>query len=43
VIWGSDAIFMGAPQQLGRVLFAQISDDDKTKILGLNAKRALRL
>ena len=43
LVWGSDAIFMGAAQQLGRVLFAQISDADKEKILGLNAKRALRL
>lgn len=43
VIWGSDAIFMGSPQQLGRVLFAQIPPEDKRAILGSNAARALRL
>jgi predicted TIM-barrel fold metal-dependent hydrolase len=42
-LFGSDAIFMGAPQQIGRVLFAQIPPQDKEKILGLNAVRALRL
>jgi len=42
-IWGSDATFIGASQQIGRVLFAQIPPDDKEKILGLNARRALRL
>lgn len=41
-IFGSDALFMGAAQQIGRVLFAQISPQDKEKILGLNALRALR-
>ena len=43
VVWGSDMIFMGAAEQLGRVVFAQISPADKEKILGLNARRALRL
>ena len=42
-IWGSDAFFMSATQQIGRVLFARVSPEDKEKILGLNAKRALRL
>lgn len=43
MIWGSDAIFMSAEQQLGRVVFAQISPENKAKILGGNAQRALRL
>ena len=42
VVWGSDAVFMDAAQQLGRVVFAQITLEDKIKILGLNAKRVLR-
>jgi uncharacterized protein len=41
LIFGSDCIFMSASQQIGRVLFAQISPADKEKILGLNAARAL--
>ena len=41
LIFGSDCVFMGAAQQLGRVLFAQISPQDKVKILRLNAQRAL--
>jgi uncharacterized protein len=41
LIFGSDSVFMGTAQQLGRLLFAQISPQDKTKILGLNARRAL--
>ncbi len=41
VVWGSDTVFMSATQQIGRVLFAKISPEDKEKILGLNAKRAL--
>ncbi len=43
VLWGSDQYFMDASQQLGRVLFAQISEADKRKILGQNAARALHL
>ena len=43
VIWGSDMHFLGPEGQMGRVLFAQIDPADKEKILGLNAKRALRL
>ncbi|HIJ72758.1 MAG TPA: amidohydrolase family protein [Candidatus Hydrogenedentes bacterium] len=43
VVWGSDATFLDAAQQLGRVLFAKISPRDKQKILGENAHRALRL
>jgi predicted TIM-barrel fold metal-dependent hydrolase len=40
-IWGSDTLFMSAAQQIGRVLFARISPEDKEKILGSNARRAL--
>jgi len=43
VVWGSDAVFMDAAQQLGRVVFAQVAPEVKAKILGLNAVRALRL
>jgi len=37
VLFGADMPFMSPDQQIGRVLFAPISDDDKRKILGLNA------
>jgi hypothetical protein len=43
VIWGSDAVFMNQASQLGRVLCAQIPEEAKRKILGLNAQRALGL
>ncbi|HEY3340959.1 MAG TPA: amidohydrolase family protein [Anaerolineae bacterium] len=43
LIFGSDSTFMSATQQIGRVLFAQVSPQDKEKILGQNAKRALGL
>jgi hypothetical protein len=43
VLWGSDEVFMDASQQLGRVLFARISEADKRKILGENAARVLRM
>jgi len=41
VLWGTDQYFMDASQQLGRVVFAQIPEDAKRKILGANAARAL--
>lgn len=43
IVWGSDSTFMGAAQQIGRVLFAEISPEDKEKILGQNARKALNL
>ena len=43
IIWGSDAIFMSNTQQIGKILFAQISPDDKVKILGTSAQRVLNL
>ena len=39
VLFGSDMPFMSPDQQIGRILFARISDDDRRKILGLNAQR----
>lgn len=41
VLWGSDACFLSASHQIGRVVFADISDADKRKILGANARRVL--
>ena len=41
VLWGTDAYFMDASQQLGRVVFAQIPEDAKRRILGQNAARVL--
>jgi len=43
VLFGSDMPFIAAQQQIGKVLCARISDDDKRKILGLNAKRIMEL
>ncbi len=43
VLWGSDAVFMGAGHQLGRVLFARIAPADKARLLGGNAARILGL
>jgi predicted TIM-barrel fold metal-dependent hydrolase len=41
ILFGSDMPFISAPQQIGKVLFARISDEDKRKILGGNAKAVL--
>ena len=41
IIWGSDQIFMSATHQMGRVLFAQISAEQKRAILGLNVAHIL--
>lgn len=43
VLFGTDMPFMSPDQQIGRVLFARISDDDKRKILGLNARNLFNL
>ena len=43
VLWGSDAVFLYQPSQLGRVHFAHYPVSAKRKILGLNARRALGL
>jgi predicted TIM-barrel fold metal-dependent hydrolase len=41
ILWGSDMTFMSAEHQIGRVLFADIPEQDKMKLLGLNAMRVL--
>jgi len=41
VLWGSDAPAMAVSQQFGRILFADISDEDKHTILVSNPKRIL--
>jgi len=41
VMFGSDCYFMGLSQQIGRVLFADISAEQKRLILGENARRFL--
>ncbi|MCL6519284.1 MAG: amidohydrolase family protein [Armatimonadetes bacterium] len=39
VLFGTDIPFLDARPQIGRVAFAKISEEDKQKILGLNAAR----
>ncbi|NOZ22940.1 MAG: amidohydrolase family protein [Planctomycetes bacterium] len=41
VLFGSDIPFIALAPQIGQVLCARISDDDKRDILGLNAKHVL--
>jgi len=41
IVWGSDTPVFSMAQQLGKVLFARISDDDKKTILHSNAARIL--
>ena len=41
VLWGSDAPAMAISQQIGRILFADISDEDKKTIMVDNPKRIL--
>ncbi|MBD3182752.1 amidohydrolase family protein [Candidatus Poribacteria bacterium] len=41
ILFGSDMPFVNANAQIGKILYAKISDDDKKKILGLNASRIL--
>lgn len=41
VVWGSDCYFMSMTQQIGAVLGAKIADDDKRKLLSLNARKIL--
>lgn len=43
VLFGTDMPFMSPDQQIGKVLFARISDEDKRKILGLNARSLFNL
>ena len=39
ILFGSDVLFLALPAELGRVVYAKISTEDKRKILGLNAAR----
>lgn len=41
VVWGSDATFLSMAQQIGRVVGAKISEEDKRKLLSGNARRLL--
>lgn len=41
LLWGSDVNFYSSEHQIGRVVFADISLEDKYKILGLNAAKVL--
>ncbi len=41
LVWGSDAVFLSMPQQLGRVLAADIAEPDRLAILSGNARRIL--
>ena len=43
IVWGSDQPLFSMAQQLGKVLFARISDEDKRKILYGNAARCFGL
>ncbi len=43
ILWGSDMTFMSAEHQIGRVIFANISEADKVKILGKNAQKVLKI
>ena len=43
VLFGTDMPFMSPDQQIGRILFARISDEDKRKILGLNSRTLFNL
>ncbi len=43
VLFGTDIPFIDPRPGLGRVVFARLEDDDKRKILGLNAKRLFEL
>ena len=41
VVWGSDATFLNMAHQIGKVLGARLSDEDKRKLLSANARRIL--
>ena len=43
ILFGTDMPFMSPDQQIGRILFARISDEDKRKVLGLNANSLFNL
>ena len=43
IVYGSDMPLFDARQEVGKVVTADISDEDKRKILGLNAIKLLGL
>jgi predicted TIM-barrel fold metal-dependent hydrolase len=43
ILWGTDMTFIAAEHQIGRVIFADISEADKMKILGQNAQKVLKI
>ena len=43
VLFGSDMPLLDGAQQIAKIVQAGISAEDKRKILGLNAKRLLKL
>ena len=43
ILFGTDFVWIGAPFQLGAIAYADISDEDKRKIFGLNALRLFGL
>jgi predicted TIM-barrel fold metal-dependent hydrolase len=43
IVWGSDTILFAASHQIGKVVFADIAEADKLRILGGNAKRLFGL
>jgi predicted TIM-barrel fold metal-dependent hydrolase len=43
VVYGSDIPFRDAATQLGNILYADLTREQKEKILGLNAKRIFKL
>ena len=43
VVYGSDICFFDCTHTLGKIAMAKLSDDDKEKIFGLNAKELFRM
>jgi predicted TIM-barrel fold metal-dependent hydrolase len=43
VLFGSDVAWLNLPYELGAVLYARVSDEEREKILGLNMARILKL
>jgi hypothetical protein len=43
ILFGSDMPFVNANAQIGKILYAKISDEDKRKILGLNMGKIIGL
>ena len=41
IVWGSDAYFLSMTHQIGKVLGARLTDDEKVQVLSTNARRLL--